>query len=217
MATSGESSHVVGDLHSNGTKVGDDSTEWYIEGPGRRVGYDNMTAIDWIFEYSKERQRLKVLHSTATGVLGYLKQLLDASQVWAVLIATGVAAGIIAACIDITSDWLGDLKTGYCKHGSGGGKFYLNKGFCCWGLEGKVSHIGPIKAILPCLIAFLLILLVIPQFSSPVFKADETDCIEWSQCQDWTPWSSAVRVNSKSGRYIIEYLFFTLYSVCEDQ
>lgn len=137
MTTSAESSHVDEGIYLDETKVRDDSIEWYVEGPGRRVGYDDMTAIDWIFEYTKERQRLRVLYSTATGVLGHLRQLLDASQVWAVLIATGVAAGIIAACIDVTSDWLGDLKTGFCKHGPGGGKFYLNKGFCCWGLEGK--------------------------------------------------------------------------------
>ena len=111
--------------------------DWYIEGLGRRVGYDDMTAIDWIFEYTKERQRLRVLYSTATGILGYFQQLLDASQVWAVLICTGIAAGVIAASIDVVSDWLGDLKTGYCKHGAAGGKFYLNKGFCCWGLEGR--------------------------------------------------------------------------------
>jgi chloride channel 3/4/5 len=23
--------------------------DWYVEGPGRRVGYDNLTAIDWIY------------------------------------------------------------------------------------------------------------------------------------------------------------------------
>ena len=115
--------------------------DWYVEGPGRRVGYDDMTAIDWIFEYTKERQRLRVLYSSATGLVGYAQQLLDASQVWWVLIGTGLAVGILAACIDVASDWLGDLKTGYCKNGPGGGKFYLNKGFCCWGLEG-MSPVG---------------------------------------------------------------------------
>ncbi|KAG2012421.1 hypothetical protein GB937_007252 [Aspergillus fischeri] len=107
--------------------------DWYVEGPGRRVGYDDFTAIDWIFEYTKERQRKRLLYSSAPGLSGYARRLLEASNVWVVLIATGVLVGIIAACIDITSDWLGDLKTGYCKNGSGGGKFYLNRNFCCWG------------------------------------------------------------------------------------
>lgn len=113
--------------------------DWYVEGPGRRVGYDDLTAIDWIFEYTKERQRKRLLYSKAPGLSGYARRLLEASNVWVVLIATGVLVGIIAACIDITSDWLGDLKTGYCKNGPGGGKFYLNRSFCCWGHDGKIS------------------------------------------------------------------------------
>ncbi|KAI9826388.1 MAG: hypothetical protein M1832_000305 [Thelocarpon impressellum] len=146
-------------------------SDWYVEGPGRRVGYDDMTAIDWIFEYTKERQRLSVLRSSATGLLGQLQQLLDASQVWWVLIGTGLAVGVLAASIDVASDWLGDLKMGYCRSGQGGGKFYLNKAFCCWGLE------------------------------------------EWSQCQDWTPWSAALHVGSKSGAFLVQYIFFVLYSI----
>ncbi|GAB1204872.1 hypothetical protein APSETT445_003536 [Aspergillus pseudonomiae] len=107
--------------------------DWYVEGPGRRVGYDDLTAIDWIFEYTKERQRKRHLYSHGQGAVGYVFKFLDASNVWIVLIATGILVGIIAAFIDVASDWLGDLKTGYCKNGAGGGKFYLNKSFCCWG------------------------------------------------------------------------------------
>ncbi|KAJ5375748.1 Cystathionine beta-synthase core [Penicillium concentricum] len=109
--------------------------DWYVEGPGRRVGYDDFTAIDWIYEYTKERQRKRLLYSSGQGILGHARRLLDASNVWLVLIATGIAVGIIAASIDIATNWLGDLKAGYCKNGSGGGKFYLNKSFCCWGLD----------------------------------------------------------------------------------
>jgi chloride channel 3/4/5 len=99
------------------------------------VGYDDLTAIDWIFEYAKERQRLKYLYSGATGVLGTLKQLADASQVWIILVAAGILSGGIAAFIDVASDWLADLKTGYCSSIEGDGRFYLNKGFCCWGID----------------------------------------------------------------------------------
>lgn len=110
--------------------------DWYAEGPGRRVGYDDFTAIDWIYEYAKERQRLRMLYSSASGVLGCLRQFIDASQIWLVLVGTGLMTGAIAALIDIASDWLGDLKTGVCVAGEGGGRFYLNHGFCCWGLDG---------------------------------------------------------------------------------
>ncbi|KAF2638504.1 chloride channel protein 3 [Massarina eburnea CBS 473.64] len=108
-------------------------SDWYVEGPGRRVGYDDLTAIDWIFEYAKERQRLRYLYSSASGILGHVKQIADASQIWIVLIAAGILSGGIAAFIDVASDWLGDLKTGYCNNVDGDGRFYLNKGFCCWG------------------------------------------------------------------------------------
>ncbi|KAI9852997.1 MAG: hypothetical protein M1838_002776 [Thelocarpon superellum] len=145
--------------------------DWYAEGPGRRVGYDDMTAIDWIFEYTKERQRLRVLESSARGLIGYVQQLLDASQVWWVLLGTGLSVGVLAASIDVVSDWLGDLKTGYCKNGPGGGRFYLNKTFCCWGLD------------------------------------------RWSQCQDWTPWRTALHIKSTGGGFVAEYIFFVLYSL----
>lgn len=145
--------------------------DWYTEGPGRRVGYDDLTAIDWIFEYTKERQRLRYLYSSATGVFGYAQQMLDASQIWIVLIATGVASGVLAAGIDVASDWLADLKTGYCRTGEGGGRFYLNRGFCCWGHESL------------------------------------------AQCQGWTSWSAALHVRSAAWGFVIEYVFYILYSV----
>ncbi|PGH15746.1 hypothetical protein AJ80_05454 [Polytolypa hystricis UAMH7299] len=144
--------------------------DWYVEGPGRRVGYDNLTAIDWIFEYTKERQRLRHLYAHSRGILGYIRQLLDASHVWLVLIATGIAVGVVAACIDIASNWLGDIKTGYCRSGDEGGKFYLTRSFCCWGYD------------------------------------------DLSQCQHWVPWRKAFNI-SKGGGYVVEYLFFTLYSI----
>ncbi|KAL1606452.1 chloride channel [Paraconiothyrium brasiliense] len=145
--------------------------DWYVEGPGRRVGYDDLTAIDWIFEYAKERQRLRYLYSSASGILGHVKQIADASQIWIILIAAGVLSGGIAAFIDVASDWLGDLKTGYCSNVNGDGRFYLNKGFCCWGYT------------------------------------------EYAKCNDWHPWSTAMGIRSVGGGWIVEYIFFVLFSV----
>lgn len=116
--------------------------DWYVEGPGRRVGYEDLTAIDWIFEYTKERQRLRVLYSSATGIIGYIQQLLDSSQIWVILVLTGIAVGALAAGIDVASDWLGDIKTGYCASGPEGGAFYLNKQFCCFGYDQGAKCLG---------------------------------------------------------------------------
>ena len=81
--------------------------DWYVEGPGRRVGYEDLTAIDWIFEYTKERQRLRMLYSSASGVIGPVRRLIDASQVWIILLLTGMLVGAVAAGINVTTDWLG--------------------------------------------------------------------------------------------------------------
>lgn len=117
--------------------------DWYTEGPGRRVGYEDLTAIDWIFEYTKERQRLRVLSSSAGGgLIGYVRHLLDASQVWIILLLTGVSVGAIAAGIDVTTDWLGDLKLGFCSSGPEGGHFYLSKSFCCYGYDQGSKCVG---------------------------------------------------------------------------
>jgi chloride channel 3/4/5 len=107
--------------------------DWYAEGPGRRVGYEDLTTIDWIFEYTKERQRLRILFANTPGLIGYARRLLDASHVWLVLIITGVSVGVLAAAIDTVSLWLGDIKSGYCKNGAEGGRFYLHREFCCLG------------------------------------------------------------------------------------
>jgi chloride channel 3/4/5 len=109
--------------------------DWHVEGPGRRVGYAEYTAIDWIYEYSKERKRLRQLTADAPGLLGQLRLFADASQIWFILVLTGIAVGGIAASIDVISDWLGDTKTGICSNVENGGALYLNKVFCCWGIE----------------------------------------------------------------------------------
>lgn len=96
------------------------------------MGYDDLTAIDWIYEYSKERTRQRQLLANSPGWIGQLRQVADASQIWWILVLTGIAVGGIAAGIDVVSDWLGDLKTGVCSNVQHGGAFYLNKVFCCW-------------------------------------------------------------------------------------
>jgi chloride channel 3/4/5 len=132
------------DFPPGGTGLGPD---YHAEGPGRRVAYEDLTAIDWIFEYTKERQRQRALHSTATtsalhpsstlpALLSYIRRLLDASQVWIVLILSGLAVGALAAAIDVATDWLGDFKYGFCSSVDGG-RFYLSKTACCYGYDEK--------------------------------------------------------------------------------
>lgn len=37
--------------------------------------------------------------------------------------------------------------------------------------------------------------------------------IELGQCQDWTPWRAALRIPNKEGGYVVEFIFYVLYSV----
>ena len=43
----------------------------------------------------------------------------------------GVCIGLNAAIVSIVSEWLGDIKMGYCSDG-----WWLNQQFCCWEIEG---------------------------------------------------------------------------------
>lgn len=44
----------------------------------------------------------------------------------------GACIGVNAALISIITEWLSDLKMGYCKDG-----WWLNKEFCCWEIPGN--------------------------------------------------------------------------------
>ncbi|KAK3401060.1 chloride channel [Sordaria brevicollis] len=128
------------DGNGSGSKDGG-PMDWYVEGPGRRVGYEDLTAIDWIFEYTKERQRLRMLSSGSNSLVGWIRLLLDNSQVWIVLLLTGLAAGMLAAAIDVATDWLADLKFGFCST-IDGGAFHLSKSSCCLGYEDHAQCQG---------------------------------------------------------------------------
>ena len=43
----------------------------------------------------------------------------------------GVCIGVNAALISIVTEWLSDIKMGYCSDG-----WWLNQQFCCWEIEG---------------------------------------------------------------------------------
>lgn len=45
-------------------------------------------------------------------------------------ISQGAAIGLNSAFLNIVTEWLSDIKLGYCTTA-----FYLNESFCCWGEE----------------------------------------------------------------------------------
>lgn len=104
--------------------------------------YEDFTTIDWVRDAAREQQRCKAqkqadlglfeghLISRGAGLKRRLRQSYDAGQAWIVVTLIGIAIGLIAACLNIVTEWLSDIKLGYCTTA-----FYLNESFCCWGAE----------------------------------------------------------------------------------
>merc|ERR1712000_160440 len=59
----------------------------------------------------------------------------DAAQGWVVVTLVGIAIGMNAALLSIITEWLSDIKLGYCSTG-----FYLNESFCCWGEDSGCAE-----------------------------------------------------------------------------
>ncbi|KAI9295952.1 hypothetical protein K502DRAFT_315133 [Neoconidiobolus thromboides FSU 785] len=91
--------------------------------------YDDFNAIDWNFDFEKERIRKEKIIQKK-GFFNFLFIWWDASIAWIIVLFIGVTCGVFAAFIDIISDWLADIRIGYCSTG-----FYINQSFCCWGYD----------------------------------------------------------------------------------
>ncbi|KAH8162313.1 hypothetical protein CIB48_g5933 [Xylaria polymorpha] len=98
--------------------------------------YEDFTTIDWVQDAAQERIRRNAQRRKAAGLYGHGKvswryqlwESYDAAQGWIVVTLIGAAIGLNAAFLNIVTEWLGDVKTGYCTTA-----FYLNEQFCCWG------------------------------------------------------------------------------------
>ncbi|KAG8833649.1 glycerol ethanol, ferric requiring protein [Serendipita sp. 399] len=108
------------------------------------VAYADFTTIgmtDWIQDATLERNRrlrslAELQPATARGPNGeitllwfwrHIKKIAINSQSWFVVSLAGAIIGVNAALISITTEWLSDIKMGYCKDG-----WWLNQEFCCW-------------------------------------------------------------------------------------
>ncbi|KAG8977408.1 glycerol ethanol, ferric requiring protein [Tulasnella sp. 425] len=105
--------------------------------------YEDFTTIDWIQDSILERnRRLRDDREIATSLRGahgeitqqwvwaQLLRLSSAGQSWFVVSLAGICIGLNAALIAILTEWLSDLKMGYCSDG-----WWLNQEFCCWEIE----------------------------------------------------------------------------------
>lgn len=101
--------------------------------------YADFTTIDWVQDAAREQLRRRARRRANAGFferqggLGWRQKLwesYDAGQAWIVVTLVGAAIGLNAAFLNIVTEWLSDVKLGYCTTA-----FYLNESFCCWGAE----------------------------------------------------------------------------------
>lgn len=101
--------------------------------------YEDFTTIDWVQDAAREelrrraRERERIAHPHWGGVSAWRRRVadsIDAGQAWLVVTLIGAAIGLNAAFLNIVTEWLSDIKRGYCTTA-----FYLNENFCCWGAE----------------------------------------------------------------------------------
>lgn len=101
--------------------------------------YEDFTTIDWVQDAARENLRRKARRQERAGFYDHkgrltwrrtLWEAYDAGQGWVVVTLVGIAIGLNAAFLNIVTEWLSDIKLGYCTTA-----FYLNESFCCWGAE----------------------------------------------------------------------------------
>ncbi|KIJ60010.1 hypothetical protein HYDPIDRAFT_99474, partial [Hydnomerulius pinastri MD-312] len=106
--------------------------------------YEDFTTIDWIQDSIVERnRRIRDAEKARTAYRGprgeitpawvwaQLLKVLSAGESWLVItLVVGIFIGVNAALISIVTEWLSDIKMGYCADG-----WWLNQQFCCWEVE----------------------------------------------------------------------------------
>ncbi|KAJ7451819.1 Cl-channel protein [Mycena galericulata] len=119
------------------------AADWRHLKPCRR--YEDFSTIDWIQDSILERNRKirdsRTLYASHRGPHGevtvswlwtQLRKALDTGQTWFVVSLVGVCIGVNAAIISIVTEWLSDMKMGYCHDG-----WWLNQQFCCWEIDSE--------------------------------------------------------------------------------
>ncbi|CAL1706212.1 unnamed protein product [Somion occarium] len=95
---------------------------------------------DSIIERNRRIRKSRTRYHTHRGhdgrgmliwIWAQFKKLADAGQSWFIVSLVGACIGVNAALISIVTEWLSDIKMGYCADG-----WWLNQQFCCWEIEG---------------------------------------------------------------------------------
>ncbi|KAG0182210.1 glycerol ethanol, ferric requiring protein [Apophysomyces sp. BC1034] len=91
--------------------------------------------FNWVKDAILERYRqssVQTQNMNDKSWRAWWKLTFEATQTWIVVSLVGAAIGLNSALIAIITDWLSDIKLGYCSNA-----WWLNQKFCCWEIEGQ--------------------------------------------------------------------------------
>ncbi|KAK9370277.1 chloride channel [Lipomyces kononenkoae] len=101
--------------------------------------YEDFSTIDWVQDAAREQLRQRIRRTRGLRIYGrswlrtilaHLTDIYLSIHGWVVVSCIGASIGAIAAMLNIITEWLSDIKLGYCTTG-----FYLNEKFCCSGVD----------------------------------------------------------------------------------
>ena len=131
--------HEDEEAGQNGSAAANTSEQRFTEEIEEIKRYEDFTTIDWVQDAAREQVRRNVRNKENTerrkgrggwDVRQKIWELYDAGQAWIVVTLVGIAIGVNAAILNIATEWMSDVKLGYCETA-----FYLNQNFCCWGVD----------------------------------------------------------------------------------
>jgi chloride channel 3/4/5 len=90
--------------------------------------YDDFHTIDWVRDRNRDRLRHKRLNRDGRlSWRGCTLKMWDAGSGWLIVFLVGVSSGLLAGMIDVATEWMSDLKEGWCPSAG-----YYNRESCCW-------------------------------------------------------------------------------------
>ncbi|ORX61491.1 voltage gated chloride channel [Hesseltinella vesiculosa] len=95
--------------------------------------YEDFSTIDWVKDATLERYRQSTTmghHGQSQTWTEWAKWMFETFQSWIVVCLVGATIGFNSALIAIVTNWLSDIKIGYCSNA-----WWLNKKFCCWEID----------------------------------------------------------------------------------
>ena len=92
-----------------------------------RTWYDQFTSTDWVHDSIADGARLRELRSRK-DIRGQLLSWFDGAQGWILVALIGCITAAIAYTVDVTEDFMYDLKEGFCST-----RLFHSRQSCCMG------------------------------------------------------------------------------------